>query len=115
MLGIFRRRDNSPIAAFADKLSQQVIKRYPPELEAQPEKRPSVNRLTRIIEDACNKALEFQKQERLGWLGKARLGNHFRWNLIGAGYSKEFAEFAAEAIIVHLTRKLNVESEPSKR
>ena len=99
------RSFSSRIPQFADELAQQIIQRYPPELDKDPAKRPSVNRLTRIIEDACNRAIEFQKQERLGWIARARLANSFRWNLVDAGYTKEFAEFATEALVVYLTKK----------
>lgn len=98
------RSFSSRIPEFAGELAQQIIQRYPPELDKQPAKRPSVNRLTRIIEDACAKALEFQAQEKLGWIARARLANSFRWNLVDAGYTKEFAEFATEAIVVYLSK-----------
>lgn len=99
------RSFSARIPQFAGELAQQIIQRYPPEMDQQPAKRPSVNRLTRIIEDACNKALEFREQEHLGWIAKARLANSFRWNLVDAGYSKEFAEFATEAIVVYLSTR----------
>lgn len=93
------------INEFAEKLTAQLIKRYPPELDNQPAKRPSVNRLARILEDACDKVVEYQAQMKLGWFGKARLSNKFRWNLLEAGYSKDFVKFATEAIVVHISRK----------
>jgi hypothetical protein len=47
----------------------------------------------------------FQKEERLGWIGKARLGNSFRWKLVDLGYSKQFAEALTEAVIRHVAAK----------
>lgn len=105
MLKFFDRSKGSSITTFAEGLAAQIQKRYPPELDNTPSKRPSVNRLTRIIEDACVKASEFRVQERLGWLGKARLGNHFRWKLNEAGYRKEFVDFATEAVVIHISRR----------
>jgi hypothetical protein len=104
MLKFFDRLKGPDVANFAEGLATQIQKRYPPELDNTPSKRPSVNRLTRIIEDACIKASEFGTQKQLGWLGKARLGNHFRWKLTEAGYRKEFVDFATEAVIVHISR-----------
>jgi hypothetical protein len=104
MLSWFGSGKSAEVRDFAEKLAQQVVKRYPPVLDNEPSKRPSVNRLTRIIEEACSKSVEFQQEMHLGWLGKARLGNHFRWALAEAGYTKEFVEFATEAIIVHISR-----------
>jgi len=95
----------APVEAFAKSLAAEVAKRYPPMLDQQPQKRPSVNRLTRIVEDACAKAVEFQAEHRLGWLGKAKLGNAFRWELTEMGYSKEFVDLATEAIVVQVSVK----------
>jgi hypothetical protein len=94
----------APIAPFAKSLAEDIAKRYPPALDQQPGKRPSVNRLTRIIEDATQKVVEFQQQHRLGWYGKAKLGNSFRWELVALGYQKDFVEVATEAVVIHLSR-----------
>jgi hypothetical protein len=101
-MGILSR---APVADFAKSLAADIAKRYPPALESQPGKRPSVNRLTRIIEDVCERAVTFNKEQSLGWLGKAKLGNAFRWELTELGYRKDFVEYATEAVIVHLSRK----------
>jgi len=94
----------APVDGFAKSLANDIAKRYPPALDQQPGKRPSVNRLTRIMEDACKKASDFQEQHRLGWLGKAKLSNAFRWALREMGYQKDFVDFATEAVVVHLSR-----------
>lgn len=105
-MGIFSAfSSNSPVKTFARSLAQDIGKRYPPALDQQPGKRPSVNRLTRIMEDACQKAMTYQQEQRLGWLGKAQLGNSFRWELTEMGYQKDFVDFATEAVVVHLSRK----------
>lgn len=92
------------VDAFAKGLAADVAKRYPPALDQDASKRPSVNRMTRIVEDVCAKAVEFQAESRLGWLGKAKLGNAFRWELANLGYSKEFVDLATEAVVVHISR-----------
>ncbi|MBI5279969.1 MAG: hypothetical protein HY854_26295 [Burkholderiales bacterium] len=102
-MGLFSGKTD--IAGFAKDLAGRLAKRYPPELDKQPGKRPSVNRLTRIMEDSCASAMEFRDQHKLGWFAKARLGNAFRWELDELGYSAEFIEFATEAVVVHLARK----------
>lgn len=94
----------APVGALAKSLADDVAKRYPPALDIQPGKRPSVARLTRIIEDVCGKAVNFQAEHRLGWLGKAALGNNFRWALTELGYQKDFVDFATEAVIVHISK-----------
>jgi hypothetical protein len=105
-MGIFSAFSSSSAAQeFAKSLAKDIAKRYPPALDKQPGKRPSVNRLTRIMEDACKKAVDFQNESKLGWLGKAKLGNTFRWELTEMGYQKDFVDFATEAVVVHLSRK----------
>jgi len=94
----------SGTAEFAKTLAADIAKRYPPQLEKQGGKRPSLNRLTRIIEDACKKARDFQSVNKLGWLGKARLGNTFRWELQELGYRKDFIEMSTEALIIYISR-----------
>lgn len=93
------------VKEFAKTLADGIAKRYPPALDQQPGKRPSVNRMTRIIEDACKQAAEFRNENRLGWLGKARLGNAFRWQLVELGYQKDFVDLATEAVVVHISGK----------
>jgi hypothetical protein len=105
MFAFIRGSKNSEIKQFAVDLAGQLAKRYPPALDSQPGKRPSVNRLTRITEDACVKAVNFHNTNNLGWFSKARLGNHFRWALTELGYTKEFVDFATEAVVVHISRK----------
>lgn len=98
----FKRPD---VDAFGKSLAAEISRRYPPELDRQPEKRPSVNRMTRIVEDACGKAAAFRDEHRVGWYGKAKLCNAFRWELTSLGYGKQFVELATEALLVQLSRR----------
>jgi hypothetical protein len=93
------------VSNFARELAENIAKRYPPAIDQDPSKRPSVNRMTRIVEDACRQAREFQLANRLGWIGKARLGNSFRWALTEMGYRSDFVDLATEAIVVEISRK----------
>lgn len=90
--------------AFATTLATDIEKRYPPSLDNTPSKHPSITRLTRIIEDVCKQVILYQAEHRLGWIGKARLANKFKWRLKEKGYSKNFIDFATEAVIVHLNK-----------
>lgn len=90
---------------FAKQLALDLSAHYPPSLDQSPQKRVSVNRMTRILEDAFSRAESFKNEQRLGWLGKARLGNSFRWELKELGYSNNFIEMATEGLIVYITRK----------
>lgn len=92
------------VQVFAGELAASVAKRYPPTIDGKAEKRPSVNRLTRIMEETCAKAVEYQQEHKLGWFSKARLGNAFRWELAERGYTKEFVDLATEALVVSLAK-----------
>ncbi len=102
MLNIFK---SAPVADYSRELTAKLVKRYPPSLDQKPSQKPSVNRLTRIIEETLKAAVEFQLKNKLGWLGKSKFANEFRWALTEAGYTKEFVDFATEAMVVYLNRK----------
>jgi hypothetical protein len=95
---------NKELDDFAKTLAQDLAKRYPPALESSPQKRISPNRITKVLEDAVDKAVKFNQEQRLGMFGKAKLGNTFRWELKELGYSDRFVELATEALIVYITR-----------
>ena len=57
-----------------------------------------------MLEDAVGKAVKFNQEQKLGLVGKAKLGNTFRWELKELGYSERFVEVATEALIVYITR-----------
>jgi hypothetical protein len=95
---------NKDLEVFAKNLAQDLAKRYPPTLENAPEKKISLKRVTMVLEDAVGKAVKFNKEQKLGVLGKAKLGNTFRWELKELGYSDGFVEVATEALIVYITR-----------
>ena len=102
MLNMFSQ---APIAEFAKELTTKLQKRYSPAIDQQENKKPSVNRLTRIVEETLKAAVEFKQTHNLGWLGKSKLANEFRWALTEAGYTKEFVDFATEAMVVYLNQK----------
>lgn len=102
---LFRTKRSVEVERFAKSLAEDLAKRYPPELDKNPSKHPSINRLTRILEDTSQKAAEFQQMYNLGVFGKAKLGNTFKWALTDLGYRKEFIDIATEAVIVYISKK----------
>lgn len=103
-MGLFGRTPKVDVDGFAKDLAQQVAKRYPPALDASSTKKISVNRVTKVLEDALTRASAFSREKRLGALGKARLGNAFKWELKELGYSERFVDVATEGLIVYVTR-----------
>lgn len=103
-MGLFALFSNTEIKTFAKDLAADLAKRYPSALDINPAKRVSENRLTRVLEETLMKAVEFQQTHKLGVVGKAKLGNEFRWHLKGMGYTEKFIEVATEGLMVYLTR-----------
>ena len=105
MPSIFSRLFSSEVAPFADELVEDLSKRLPPALMNYEKRRPSVKRITRILETSLTRAVDFKKGKGLGIYGKAKLANEFRWKLKEKGYDDKFIELATEAITVYISRK----------
>ena len=103
-MALFGSVSGKQVDEFANTLAQELAKRYPPALDKGGERRISQKRVTTILEDTFNRAIEFKQQHKLGVYKKARLGNTFRWELERMGYSKNFIELATEGLIVYITR-----------
>ena len=103
-MALFGSVSGKQIDEFARTLARELAKRYPPALDKGSERRISQKRLSTILEDTFNSAVDFNKQHKLGVYKKARLGNTFRWELENMGYSKKFIELATEGLIVYITR-----------
>jgi hypothetical protein len=94
----------SKVTQFAKNLAQDISKRYPPAIANNPAQMVSQKRLSGILEEAFVSAAEFNKQNKLGWYKKAKLGNEFKWELKELGYDEKFIDTATEGLIVYLTR-----------
>jgi hypothetical protein len=104
-MALFGSVSGKDVDTFAKGLVQDLAKRYPPALDKGNERKISQKRLTSMLEDTFNRAIEFRRQHKLGVYKKARLGNTFRWELQELGYSDKFIEIATEGLIVYITRK----------
>lgn len=104
-MALFGTISSKEVDAFAKELAEELAKRYPPMLDQPGTQRLSEKRLTRILEEVCDKAVAFKNEHKLGVYKKARLGNTFRWELEERGYSKSFIETATEGLVVYLARK----------
>ena len=95
---------SSKVNDFAKNLANDIAKRYPPAIANSPEQMISHKRLTTILEESFSRAAEFQKGQKLGWFGRAKLVNEFQWQLKEIGYDAKFVEMAAEGLLVYVTR-----------
>lgn len=103
-MGIWGGISSKDIDEFAKSLAASVAKRYPPALDKAKDRKVSVNRITKVLEDTFNKAVEFDRTNKLGIYKRARLGNTFKWELKELGYSDKFVEVATEGLIVFVGR-----------
>ena len=112
-MGFLKIFSSTEIDEFAKSLAESVAKRYPPALESSQEKKISVNRVTKILEETFQKAADFNANRKLGIYKKARLGNTFRWELKERGYSDKFIEIVTEGLLVYVTRKPSPDEKPA--
>lgn len=99
--GAFSRRPSE----FAKMLVEKIARQFPPTSEALLAKKGAQRRLESVLEPVMKDIEAFQKEQSLGWIGKARLGNTFRWELTERGYSAGFVEALTEGVILRITGK----------
>ena len=88
----------------AKSLALDIAKRYPPAIANNPAQIVSQQRISGIFEQVFTRAIEFSRDNRLGWYKRARLGNVFRWELTELGYGDKFINTATESLILYITR-----------
>ena len=104
-MALFGSVSSKQVDEFAKTLAQELAKRYPPALDKGNERRVSQKRLSTLLQDTFDRAVEFKQQHKLGVYKKARLGNTFRWELQEMGYSDKFVEVATEGLVVYITTR----------
>lgn len=88
----------------AKSLARDVAKRYPPAIANNPAQMVSPQRLSGILEEVYTGAIEFCRENKLGWYKRALLGKGFRWELNELGYEEKFVDTATEGLIRSVTR-----------
>ena len=84
---------------FAVKLAEELAQRYPPELENSKPRRRNPQRLAKAFDATFNNAINFQRDNKLGVYGKARLGNTFKWELKRLGYPDDFIDLTTGSLV----------------
>jgi hypothetical protein len=102
MMGLISDFMSKRPVEFAEAMAEKIARQFPPTSEPQLAKKGAQRRLEGVLEHIMNDLNAFQKEMPLGWVGKARLGNAFRWKLADRGYSKQFVEALTEGIIRHI-------------
>lgn len=101
-MGLFFGKE---VERFAKELAQELERRYSPTMERGEDRKISAKGISNILESIYQKAVDFKRDKKLGFIRTAKLGNIFRWELKALGYSGNFIEVATEGLIVYLTRK----------
>lgn len=96
---MFGSDKRSMIDEFALKLAADLAQRYPAELENTKPRKRNPQRLAKAFDDTFNRAIDFQREEKLGIYGKARLGNTFKWELRRLGYPDDFIDLTTRSLI----------------
>src|SRR5947209_3753717 len=102
---ILRFFSPSKVNAFVKIMGRRITTRCPPVIANNPEQIVSQKRIAEILEEIFSSASEFRQENRLGRLGKAKLGHAFKWELREIGYEEKFVDFATEKLIEQLTRR----------
>jgi len=98
-MGFFTGMASALPQQFALQLAEKIERQFPPKSEPQLGKKGVQRRLEGVLNPILDDLVSFQKQHQLGWIGKARVGNAFRWALTEKGYSKEFVEALTEGVV----------------
>jgi hypothetical protein len=95
------KRSGSPdVTDFAIELAREFSTRCPPELSAR-----SAIAVARAIDEVCNRAVQYQRTNRLGVYGKAKLGTEFKLKLRESGYVAEFVDELTTRLLMSLSAK----------
>jgi mRNA-degrading endonuclease RelE of RelBE toxin-antitoxin system len=92
--------DSTEVDKFATWVSQELVKRYPPEgVDTDPKK--AAKRLQKVHESLFLRVEAFAKENKLNVYKRARLGNQIKWAMRDAGYPLPFSEaFTHEVVTV---------------
>ena len=101
LLGVF---SSDKVNAFAKSMAQRITTRYPPVIANNPEQPVSQKRIAEILHQTFATVPQFHQEAPLGLLGRAKLRNAFKWELLEIGYGDEFVDLAAAKLMERLAR-----------
>jgi hypothetical protein len=107
--------NSQEVDKFADWLTSEIIKRYPPEgLDTDSKK--SSQRLKKVLDSLFQRIESFAEQNVLNIYQRARLGNRVKWAMREAGYPLPFSEsFTHEVVTVITLMNARSKKIPQKR
>jgi hypothetical protein len=92
--------DSTEVDRFADWLTAELLRRYPPAgLDTDPKK--ATRRLRKVHDNLFLRIQAFAREHKLNLYTRARLGNRVKWTMREAGYPPAFVEaFSHEVVTV---------------
>jgi hypothetical protein len=94
--------DSQEVDKFADWLTAEIIKRYPPEgLDTDSKK--SSQRLKKVLDSLFQRIEAFAAENVLNIYQRARLGNRVKWAMRDAGYPLPFSESFTHEVVTVIT------------
>lgn len=99
---LFNRSRSRDIEQFATELAREFSRVY--SVADAKSERNTVKKLAHAIDAACERAAAFQKENKLGVYGKAKLGTSFKWELKELGYDNEFVDEFTRNVLLRLAR-----------
>ena len=101
-MGLFGSVSGAQVDEFAKTLARELAAFLPP---APGPAGPTPKKIWISCETVFAKAVEFNRQHKLGIYKKARLGNTFRWELETLGYHRPFAEQVTQQLVMQVASK----------
>lgn len=92
-------KKNALIDEFGTRLATELSRRVPLQPDARATKKKGNDKYAKAIEHALDQTVAFQRENKLGVYGKARLFNAFKWELKRLGYPEDFIDGATSAIM----------------
>lgn len=89
-------------ADFAIELAQEFAKRFPPGRSMDG---AWAKTFARTVDDLCVRAQTYQKENRLGVFGKAKLGTEFKHTLKDLGYSDALVDELTGILLVRMSAR----------
>ena len=101
MFNPFNRKRSREIEDFAIALAREVADRCP--VAEVFEGDHMSMRLARAIDEACTRAAAYQREQRLGMYGRAKLGTAFKLQLKETGYPEQFVDSLTRQLLFKIS------------
>jgi hypothetical protein len=83
------------VDAFAIALARDFSALYPAGTQA-----TEAKKLARAVDEICNRARVFQRENKLGIYGRAKIGTSFKFELKNAGYPDDFIDSLTHQVLL---------------